>query len=83
MQGMNRQYATNVGFFDPLNMPRDVIDRLNRAASEGANSAEGSAILAKFGFDPLSTSPEDMRRVIATSTRRYADVATQIGLKPQ
>ena len=82
-QGMNIQYATNVGFFGPLNLPKEVIDRFNRAASDGANSAEGRAILATFGFDPLSTSPEDMRRVITTNTKRYAEVANQIGLKPQ
>lgn len=82
-QGMNVRYYVTNGLFGPQKISRDVVDILYRASNEVTSSAEGKAILAKFGYESVSADPTEISRQISAQSRRYAEIAAAIGVKPQ
>ena len=82
-QGMNVRYYVTNGIFGPQKIPRDVVDTLYRASNDVTSSAEGKAILAKFGYESVAADPAEISRQISAQSKRYAEIAAAIGLKPQ
>ncbi len=82
-QGINVVYNVNNGLFGPLNVPKDIVDLLNRVSNEITSGAEGKAMLAKFGYESVTADPAEIARQIAASSKRYTEIAASIGLKPQ
>ena len=82
-QGMNVKYYVTNGLFGPQKTPKDVVDILYRASNDVTSSAEGKAILAKFGYESVTADPAEISRQINAQSRRYAEIAAAIGLKPQ
>jgi tripartite-type tricarboxylate transporter receptor subunit TctC len=82
-QGINVVYYVTIGLFGPLGLPREIVDQLNRHTNDIISSADGQAMLAKFGYEGVSMNSAEMARQIAASSKRYAEIALQIGLKPQ
>jgi tripartite-type tricarboxylate transporter receptor subunit TctC len=69
------------GLMAPAGTPRDIVDKLARAASEAAASSEVIATWRPQGIDPLSGGPDAFGRHIASEIKRWGDVAQAAGLK--
>jgi tripartite-type tricarboxylate transporter receptor subunit TctC len=69
------------GLMAPAETPREIVDKLARAASEALKSKELLASLHPQGFDALSGGPEDFARTIQHEIKRWGDVAQAAGLK--
>jgi tripartite-type tricarboxylate transporter receptor subunit TctC len=69
------------GLMAPAGTPRDIIDKLARAARQAVTSIEVVATWRPQGIDPLSGGPEEFARHIASESRRWGDVAQAAGLK--
>jgi len=63
--------------------PRDIVAKLNAEANRALESPEMKERLAKLGTQPLSMTPEQLDRFIATEYRELGDVMVKAGLKPQ
>jgi len=69
------------GLTAPAGTPREVIDKLSRAAREAVKSSEVVAAWRPQGVDPLDGGPDELARLIASELKRWGDVATAAGLK--
>jgi tripartite-type tricarboxylate transporter receptor subunit TctC len=69
------------GLMAPAETPREIVDKLARAAGEALKSKELLASLHPQGFDALSGGPEDFARTIQREIKRWGDVAQAAGLK--
>ncbi len=69
------------GLMAPAGTPRDIVDKLARAAAEAAASSEVIATWRPQGIDPLSGGPDAFGRHIASEIKRWGDVAQAAGLK--
>jgi tripartite-type tricarboxylate transporter receptor subunit TctC len=65
----------------PAGTPRIVIERLNPAITRIVTSADAKARFAKLGFEPMTGSPEDAARFIATETERWSKVVHAAGVR--
>ena len=69
------------GLMAPAGTPRDVIDKLARAAREAVAANEVVMTWRPQGIDPLSGGPEEFARHIEMESRRWGGVAQAAGLK--
>jgi tripartite-type tricarboxylate transporter receptor subunit TctC len=69
------------GLMAPAETPREIVDKLARAAGEALKSKELLASLHPQGFDALSGGPADFARTIQREIKRWGDVAQAAGLK--
>ena len=65
----------------PAGTPRTVIERLNPAITRIVTSADAKARFAKLGFEPMTGTPEDAARFIATETERWSKVVHAAGVR--
>jgi tripartite-type tricarboxylate transporter receptor subunit TctC len=69
------------GLLAPAGTPREVIDKLARAAHDATQSTEVVNAWRPLGVDPLSGGPEQFASYITSELKRWGDVATAAGLK--
>jgi tripartite-type tricarboxylate transporter receptor subunit TctC len=69
------------GLMAPAGTPRDIVDKLARAASEAVASSEVIATWRPQGIDPLTGGPDAFSRHIGSEIKRWGDVARAAGLK--
>src|SRR5262249_58457340 len=69
------------GLMAPAGTPRDVIDKLGRAAREAVAANEVVMTWRPQGIDPLSGGPEEFARHIEMESRRWGGGAQAAGLK--
>ena len=69
------------GLMAPAGTPREIVDKLARAAREALQSEDVLAALHPQGFDALSGGPEDFARIIQSEIKRWGEVAQAAGLK--
>jgi tripartite-type tricarboxylate transporter receptor subunit TctC len=69
------------GLMAPKGTPRPVIDQLADVAQKAIHQPDAVALLSKQAVDPLSGSPDDFKRFIASELTRWTDVARAAGLK--
>jgi tripartite-type tricarboxylate transporter receptor subunit TctC len=69
------------GLMAPADTPREIVDKLARAAGEALKSSEVLASLHPQGFDALSGGPDDFARTIQSELKRWGEVAQAAGLK--
>lgn len=69
------------GLVAPAGTPPAVVARLNAALNEGLKSPEVTTALRNFGSLPVSGSPEDFARFVATEAKKWADVVRLAGVK--
>ena len=69
------------GLMAPAGTPREVVDKLARAAAEALTSNEVLAALHPQGFDALSGGPDDFAAIIGREIKRWGEVAQAAGLK--
>jgi len=71
------------GLAAPARTPAAVIGRLNQAANAALASAPVLQQLHALGVRPLGGTPEQLQRLLADDTRRWAAVARRAGIEPQ
>ena len=69
------------GLMAPAGTPREIVDKLARAAREALQSEDVLSALHPQGFDALSGGPEDFAKIIQSEIKRWGDVAQAAGLK--
>jgi tripartite-type tricarboxylate transporter receptor subunit TctC len=70
-----------MGLLAPAGTPREVVDKLARAANEALQSNDVLAPLRAQGFEPIGGSPDEFRRYIDNELRKWSNVATAAELK--
>lgn len=63
------------GLNAPAGTPRDIIEKLARAANEALKAPEVANALQVQGIEPIGGTPEDYGRYIAGETKKWAAVA--------
>jgi len=56
-----------MGMLAPAGTPREIVDKLSRAANEAVKSPEVLSLLRTQGIDPLGGSPDDFAHFIDVS----------------
>jgi len=69
------------GLMAPAGTPRDLIDKLARAAREALATSEVVTAWGPQGIDPLSGGPEEFARHIESESKRWSEAAQAAGLK--
>ena len=69
------------GLMAPAGTPREIVDKLARAAREALQSEDVLAALHPQGFDALSGGPEVFASIIQSEIKRWGEVAQAAGLK--
>ena len=69
------------GLMAPAGTPREIVDKLARAAREALQSEDVLAALHPQGFDALSGGPEVFASIIQSEINRWGEVAQAAGLK--
>jgi len=71
-----------MGMLAPSGTPRDIVDKLARAANEAVKSPEVLTLLAAQGVDPLGGTPDEFARFIDVELKKWAGVVKDAGIKP-
>ena len=69
------------GLMAPAGTPKDVIEKLNRAANEALKSDEVSKATRPLGIDLVGGSPDEFARFIAGEIKRWNEVVKAAGLQ--
>ena len=72
---------TGVGV--PRGTPAAIVERLNREINAGLADPTIKAKLAEVGGTPLIYSPSELRTLVASETKRWADLIKRAGIQPQ
>ena len=69
------------GLLAPANTPRPVVQRLNGGIHAVLKEAEVRKLLADQGIDPLTSTPEEFARLIASDLEKWARVVKESGAR--
>ncbi len=69
------------GILGPANMPRNVLQRLNKEIVEILNSKEVTDLMLNVGMLPAPTTPEEFTAYIRSELKKWAPVVKQAGIK--
>jgi tripartite-type tricarboxylate transporter receptor subunit TctC len=69
------------GVLGPAKMPKPIVARLNGEFRTMLDDPVMREMLSREGADPLSSTPEEFARVIATDIVRWAKVVKAVGIK--
>ena len=67
------------GFFGPANMPKPIVDALNRAINKALQSPDVVEKLSKVGMDPATSSPEEFSKIVGLDYAKWAPVVKASG----
>jgi tripartite-type tricarboxylate transporter receptor subunit TctC len=70
-----------MGLLAPAGTPREIVDKLARAANEALQSSDVLVPLRAQGFEPIGGNPDEFRRYIDNELRKWSNVATAAELK--
>jgi tripartite-type tricarboxylate transporter receptor subunit TctC len=71
------------GIFAPAGTPPAVVQRLNREVNEVLKTSEMKATLAKLGFEPKVSTPEEFAAFFAAELKKWPPLLRAAGLKAQ
>jgi tripartite-type tricarboxylate transporter receptor subunit TctC len=69
------------GLVAPRGTPRAVIDKVNSQVVDAMSDATVRGRFIEFGAEPMSTSPDDFGRYIASEVVKWRDIITKAGIK--
>jgi tripartite-type tricarboxylate transporter receptor subunit TctC len=69
------------GLMAPAGTPREIVDKLARAATEAAKSPEVIAAWRPQGIDPMIAGPDEFAKFVSKEMTRWSEVASAAGLK--
>ncbi len=70
-----------MGMLAPTGTPRDIVDKLSRAANEALKSKEVLSLMEKQGVDPLGGTPAEFAQFIDDELKKWAEVVRASGVK--
>jgi tripartite-type tricarboxylate transporter receptor subunit TctC len=73
--------STWYGLFAPAGTPRPIIDRLNQEVVKIIKSEAFAKRVVDMGMQPLTSTPEEFAKVIATDIARWRDIVVASGAK--
>ncbi len=65
----------------PAGTPKEIIDRLNREASDIIKTPEVRASMIESGLEPRSMNPADFGKMMAVDFAKYAKIFAEAGIK--
>ncbi|AMN40791.1 Bug family tripartite tricarboxylate transporter substrate binding protein [Rhodoplanes sp. Z2-YC6860] len=71
-----------MGMLAPSGTPREIVDKLSRAANQAVKSPEVLTLLTAQGVDPLGGTPDEFARFIDVELKKWAGVVKDAGIKP-
>jgi tripartite-type tricarboxylate transporter receptor subunit TctC len=71
------------GLFAPKNTPMEIVNRLNKEVNAALADPKAKARLADLGGEPLHGSPEELGRLVADDTEKWAKVIRAANIKPE
>ena len=78
--GLKNVVATGwFGFFAPANTPKAVVDALNRGINMALASPDVVERLSKIGMDPVTSTPEEFLRIVASDYAKWGPVVKASG----
>jgi tripartite-type tricarboxylate transporter receptor subunit TctC len=78
--GLKNVVATGwFGFFAPANTPKAVVDALNRGINMALASPDVVERLSKIGMDPVTSTPEEFSRIVASDYAKWGPVVKASG----
>ena len=69
------------GLLAPSGTPKEIVDKLNRAANEALKSDEVAKALAQQGIDVVGGTSDDFARYLGGEIKRWGEVAQAAGLR--
>jgi tripartite-type tricarboxylate transporter receptor subunit TctC len=72
-----------LGFWAPAGTPKGVVQKFNAAVNDSLKSDEIKPILAKLGFEPMMTTPEQFATFLAAEVKKWPPLLQAAGLKPE
>jgi tripartite-type tricarboxylate transporter receptor subunit TctC len=67
------------GFFGPANMPKPIVDALNRGINSALRSPDVVEKLSRIGMDPATSSPEEFSRTVGLDYVKWGAVVKASG----
>ncbi len=82
---IGRQAIRGAGYVlaAPSGVNREIIEKLNNAASRALSLPDLKARLAKIRLDVVGDTPDGAAKRIAEESRLFADIARKIGFQPE
>jgi tripartite-type tricarboxylate transporter receptor subunit TctC len=71
------------GVVAPAATPRDIVNRISEEINVYVKTPEALKRAAENAIEMTGSTPEQMRQLIESDSRTWADIANSIGLKPQ
>jgi tripartite-type tricarboxylate transporter receptor subunit TctC len=71
------------GILAPVNTPRPIIDKLNKAILEALRAPEMEKLLTEQGIEPAGNSPEEFALAMHADIEKWKRVTHEAGIKPQ
>jgi tripartite-type tricarboxylate transporter receptor subunit TctC len=71
-----------MGMLAPTGTPREIVEKLSRAANDAVKSPEVLALLNAQGVDPLGGTPDEFARFIDVELNKWAGVVKDAGIRP-
>jgi len=75
------EFDTWFAFFAPARTPDPIVTRLNAEIAKAVGHPDLIQLLNTHHIDPMTGSPEDLARLVADETVRYAEIVKRIGAK--
>ena len=76
-------YVSWQAVFAPARTPRSIIDRLNAALLRAMESSDVKARMLDTGMPGVSSTPEELGKLVARDLAVDREIARRVGLKPQ
>ena len=74
-------YASNYyGLLGPANMPKEIVDRLNKEVNAILQTEKTRDRVVKMGVEPGKGTPEEFRAFAEADLKRYGELFTKIGV---
>lgn len=71
------------GAFGPAGMDKNARDRLNVEIKKAVATAEFKKFLETLGAQPATSTPDELRKLLATDVDRWTAVSEAIGIRPK
>jgi len=71
------------GFFAPARTPKGIVDSLNSAINKALTSPDVIAKLSGIGMDPITATPDDFAKMVASDYAKWGPIVKASGFKPE
>ena len=67
----------------PAGTPRPIVDRLNKELAKAVHSPNVKKALTDNAFVPLTSSPDELRRIVDRDIKQWGPILASLGIKPE